>query len=236
MRTLIFAALGWASIAASAPAQQAGQAQPPAPQELKTTRQKGSYGIGVSFGNNLRRAGFDLDLAVLMRGLSDALAGAKLALTPQEIQESLVALQQESTTKAVEKNKAEGTAFHAKNKQEKGIVTLPSGLQYKVVKSGVGKVSPKATDTVSTHYKGTLLNGTVFDDSYARGQPETFPVGQVIKGWTEALQLMKVGDKWQLFIPGNLGYGENGNPQAGIGPNSTLLFDIELMAIEPVKP
>lgn len=245
MRNLVFAALGWAFLAAAVEAQQAGQVPPagagqsPAAPELKSSKQKGSYGIGITFGNQLRQAGINLDLAALMRGVADALAGAKPAVTPEEIQEGIAGLQQEAATKAAkvaDANKAEGVAFHAKNKQEKGVITLPSGLQYKVLKAGDGKVSPKATETVSTHYKGALLNGTVFDNSYDRDQPEKFEVNGVIPGWTEALQKMKVGDKWQLFIPGDLGYGERGERRAGIGPNATLVFETELLAIEPAKP
>jgi FKBP-type peptidyl-prolyl cis-trans isomerase len=241
MRMIILAATVWTLMAAGAAAQQPGQAQPPgqgqappAP-ELKTTKQKASYGIGNSIGNNLRRAGFDLDLGVLFRGLTDALGGAKPALSPQEMQESIAALQQDTAKKVADTNKQEGVAFHAQNKQQQGVVTLPSGLQYKVLKNGEGKVSPKATDTVTTHYKGTLLNGTVFDSSYDRGQPASFGVSQVIAGWTEALQKMKVGDKWQLFIPSELGYKDRGTPGGEIGPNATLVFEIELLAIEPAK-
>jgi FKBP-type peptidyl-prolyl cis-trans isomerase len=176
-----------------------------------------------------------LDLNILMRGLADALSGAKPALTPQEAQEAIGALQQETATKLAEKNKTEGAAFLAENKQKAGVVTLPSGLQYKVLKSGDGKASPKATDTVSTHYKGTLLDGKVFDSSYDRGEPTSFPVNQVIAGWTEALQKMKVGDKWQLFVPAELGYRERGTPDGTIGPNATLVFEIELLGIEAAK-
>ena len=128
------------------------------------------------------------------------------------------------------KNLKEGEAFLDENKKKEGVTTLPSGLQYKVLKSGAGK-TPKATDKVTTHYRGTLIDGTVFDSSYDRGEPTTFPVGGVIRGWTEALQLMKEGDKWQLYVPAQLGYGERG---AGgkIGPNTTLLFEIELLKVE----
>jgi FKBP-type peptidyl-prolyl cis-trans isomerase FklB len=129
-----------------------------------------------------------------------------------------------------EKNKKEGEAFLAENKKKEGVKTLPSGLQYKVIKEGTGK-SPKATDKVSTHYRGTLIDGTEFDSSYKRGQPATFPVNGVIPGWTEALQLMKVGSKWQLFIPSKLAYGERGAPPV-IGPYSVLIFTVELLAIK----
>jgi FKBP-type peptidyl-prolyl cis-trans isomerase len=249
MRIIILAAIGSMFVAFAAQAQQGGQAQPPgqdqAPPaiELKTNKQKASYGIGLNIGNNMRRAGFELDLAVLVRGLQDALSGAKPALEPQAIQDSIAAVQQEAAAVQAErakqlaaKNKEDAARFLAENKQRQGVITLPSGLQYKVLKTGTGLASPKATDTVSTHYKGTLLDGTVFDSSYDRGQPASFGVNQVIPGWTEALQKMKVGDKWQLFIPAELGYGERGTPNGEIGPNATLVFDIELLGIEPPKP
>jgi FKBP-type peptidyl-prolyl cis-trans isomerase FklB len=240
MRMIILAATVWASITAVALAQQAGQGQPPGGQappapELKTLKQKASYSIGTSIGSNMKRTGLDVDLAVLIRGITDALSGAKPALSPQEMQESIAALQQETAKRLADGNKQEGVQFHAKNKQQQGVTTLPSGLQFKVLKAGDGKVSPKATDTVTTHYKGTLLNGNVFDSSYDRGQPASFGVNQVIAGWTEALQKMKVGDKWQLFIPSELAYGERGTPGGEIGPNATLVFEIELLAIEPAK-
>jgi len=129
-----------------------------------------------------------------------------------------------------DKNQKEGEVFLAENKKKKGVITLPSGLQYQVIKEGTGKI-PKATDTVTTHYRGTLIDGTEFDSSYKRGEPASFPVNGVIKGWTEALQLMKVGSKWQLFIPSNLAYGPQGAGQA-IGPNATLIFEIELLSIK----
>jgi FKBP-type peptidyl-prolyl cis-trans isomerase len=239
MRMIILAATTWTLLLASASAQQAGQRQQPAgqaaPPELKTTQQKASYSLGTNIGNNIKRAGFELDLNLLFRGLADALNGVKPALSPEEMQQSIVALQQETAKKVADANKQEGVAFHAKNKQAEGVVTLPSGLQYKVIKSGAGKVSPKPTDTVTTHYKGTLLNGNVFDSSYDRGEPASFGVSQVIAGWTEALQLMKVGDKWQLFVPSELAYKERGTPGGEIGPNATLVFEIELLGIEPAK-
>jgi FKBP-type peptidyl-prolyl cis-trans isomerase len=223
--------------------QQPGQGQtPPAGESsLKSVKERASYSIGVNIGNNFKRLGFDLDISLLAKGISDALSGAKPQLADKEMQEALETFQREATArqaemaqKAAEKNKQEGIAFHAENKKKEGVTTLPSGLQYKVLKSGNGK-SPKATDTVTTNYKGTLLDGTVFDSSYDRGEPASFPVNQVIKGWTEALQLMKVGDKWQLFIPSELGYGERGAGQA-IGPNASLVFEIELLGIQPSDP
>jgi FKBP-type peptidyl-prolyl cis-trans isomerase len=228
----------WAAIVlapALATAQQQGQAAGESP--LKSVKERASYSIGVNIGNNFKRLGFDLDINLLAKGIGDALSGAKSPLSDKEMQEALETFQREASARqaerakeAADKNKQEGQAFHAENKKKEGVTTLPSGLQYKVLKSGKGK-SPKATDTVSTHYKGTLLDGTVFDSSYDRGEPASFPVNQVIKGWTEALQLMKVGDKWQLFIPSELGYGERGAGQT-IGPNATLVFEIELLGVQ----
>jgi FKBP-type peptidyl-prolyl cis-trans isomerase FklB len=145
----------------------------------------------------------------------------------------MAAFQKEMIAKLGEKNKAEGEAFLAENKKKEGVKTLPSGLQYKVIKAGTGK-KPKVTDTVTTHYRGTLMNGTEFDSSYRRGQPVSFQVNGVIPGWTEALQLMEEGAKWQLFIPSNLAYGERGAGR-DIGPNATLVFEIELLSIEEKK-
>jgi FKBP-type peptidyl-prolyl cis-trans isomerase FklB len=203
----------------------------------KTTIEKVSYGIGLNIGKNFKKDGLDVDLDLLLKGLKDAMAGSKPLLTDAEIREAMTAIQKELQTKQADrakdaggKNKKEGDAFLAENKKKEGVKTTKSGLQYKVVKAGTGK-SPKASDTVVTHYRGTLIDGTVFDSSYDRGEPATFPVGKVIKGWTEALQLMTVGAKWQLFIPSELAYGEDG---AGddIGPNSVLIFEIELVAIK----
>jgi FKBP-type peptidyl-prolyl cis-trans isomerase FklB len=145
----------------------------------------------------------------------------------------MMAKQQELAKMAGEKNQKEGEAFLAENKKKEGVITLPSGLQYKVIKAGSGN-KPKATDTVTVHYQGTLVNGTEFDSSYRRGQPVSFPVNGVIPGWTEALQLMEAGAKWQIVIPSNLAYGDRGaGPQ--IGPNATLIFEIELISIQEPK-
>ena len=158
-------------------------------------------------------------------------------MTEQEMKETLAGLQKELMEKQAErakllaeKNKKEGEAFLAANKTKEGVKTLPDGLQYKVIKEGTGK-TPKADDTVVTNYRGTLIDGTEFDSSYKRGQPATFPVKGVIPGWTEALQLMKEGSKWELFIPSNLAYGERGAGNA-IGPNATLVFEIELISVK----
>jgi FKBP-type peptidyl-prolyl cis-trans isomerase FklB len=208
---------------------------------LKNQMDKVSYSIGLNIGrnlaNDLKKQSIDIDPSILTKGIQDALAGAKPLLTDQEIQETMVAFQKEMMAKWEEigkKNKAEGEAFLAENKKKEGVKTLPSGLQYKVIKAGTGK-KPKADDAVTVNYRGTLINGTEFDSSYKRGQPATFAVsGGIIRGWTEALQLMGEGEKWELFIPPNLGYGERG---AGgvIGPNATLIFEIEIVSIQEKK-
>ncbi len=208
--------------------------------ELKSQKDKSSYAIGLDMGNSLKKSEIDVNPDILVKGIKDALAGGKQLMTDQEIKETIVALQkdiqakQQARMKTVgEKNKKEGEDFLAKNKKKEGVVTLPSGLQYKILTKGSGK-SPKATDSVTVNYRGTLIDGTEFDSSYKRNQPATFPVNGVIPGWTEALQLMKEGAKWQLFIPANLAYGERG---AGgtIGPNATLIFEVELISVNAQK-
>lgn len=211
----------------------------PAPLPLKTPKDKASYAIGMSMAKGMKAQNVDIDPAILARGLKDGLAG-KPQMTDEEAQAALTQLQTDVKKQQDEKakvsadtNKKEGEAFLAANKAQAGVVTLPSGLQYKILKAGTG-ARPTTADTVVCQYKGTLLNGKEFDSSYKRGQPATFPVGQVIKGWTEALQLMPVGSKWQLWIPSDLAYG----PRAAgpdIGPNSTLVFEVELESIAP-KP
>jgi FKBP-type peptidyl-prolyl cis-trans isomerase FklB len=204
--------------------------------DLKDPKVRASYCIGASFGSNLKRQEVDVDTKALAAGLMDSLAG-KTVLTEAEMRETLNSFQKEMMEKmqakqkvAGEKNIKDGEAFQAANAKKEGVKVLPSGLQYKVLKSGSGP-TPKATDTVKVHYHGTLPDGTVFDSSVERGDPATFQVNAVISGWTEALQLMKVGDKWQLVIPAKLAYGERG-PGGKIGPNSTLIFDVELLGIE----
>jgi len=204
---------------------------------LKNQKDKISYIIGMDIGTNLKKQSIDIDSNILAKGVKDALAGTKPLLTEQEIQETMMAFQKEMMAKQAEvakKNKAEGEVFLTENKKKEGVKTLLSGLQYKVIKAGTGK-KPKSTDTVTAHYRGTLINGTEFDSSYKRGQPATFPVsGGMIPGWTEALQLMEEGAKWQLFIPPNLAYGEQGAGR-DIGPNATLIFEIELVSIQEKK-
>jgi FKBP-type peptidyl-prolyl cis-trans isomerase len=214
----------------------AGHASAQDAPKLTNQKDKVSYSIGMDIGNNLKRQSIDVDVDLLAKGVKDALAGGETLLSDEEARETLVALQKELRAKALErkkldaeKNKKEGEVFLAENKTKEGVVSLPSGLQYKILRSGDGS-SPKGTDTVETNYRGTLIDGTEFDSSYKRGQAAVFPVNGVIAGWTEALQLMKVGDKWQLFVPPELAYGERG---AGpIGPNSTLIFDVELLSIK----
>jgi FKBP-type peptidyl-prolyl cis-trans isomerase FklB len=216
-----------------------GTAKTAAPLTLTTPKQKASYAIGMNIGKNLKRDSVEIDPAVLSRGLKDALAGGKLLLTDDEAKAALTALQmdvrakEEAKMKAVAvENKKTGEAFLAANKTKEGVVTLPSGLQYKIITAGTGP-KPTADDTVLCHYRGTLVDDTEFDSSYKRKEPLKIPVGGVIKGWTEAIQLMPVGSKWQLFIPSDLAYGERGAPGSPIGPNSTLIFEVELISIEP---
>jgi FKBP-type peptidyl-prolyl cis-trans isomerase FklB len=209
-----------------------------APAPLTTQKQKVSYAIGLNIGKSMKKDGVEVDSATLLRGLKDGMAGATPALTDEEAQKALTQLRADLTKKAdaerlaaATKNKKEGDDFLAANKAKEGVKTTADGLQYKVITAGTGP-KPTAADTVTVNYRGTLLNGKEFDSSYKRGQPATFPVGQIIKGWTEALQLMPVGSKWQLFIPPDLAYGDR---PAGpdIGPNSTLIFEVELLSIAP---
>jgi len=209
-----------------------------APFTLKTEKDKASYAIGVNIGRSMKKDDVDIDPDVLARGLKDAYADKKILLSDEEAQAALTQLktdvqkhQQEKYQEALDKNKKEGEAFLAANKAKPGVVTLPSGLQYKVIQEGTGP-KPTATDTVECNYKGTLIDGTEFDSSFKRGQTAKFPVGQVIKGWTEALQLMPVGSKWELYVPPSLGYGERGTGGGPIGPNATLIFEVELLGIQ----
>jgi FKBP-type peptidyl-prolyl cis-trans isomerase FklB len=201
----------------------------------KDKKGKTGYAIGTNIGADMKRMSIEIDADMVAQGIKDIYAG-KLKLSDEEIRTTLTELNKEMQGKENErmkilgeKNKKEGEAFLAENKKKEGVKTLPSGLQYKVIKEGTGK-TPKATDTVTTNYRGTLLDGSEFDSSYKRGQPVSFPVNGVIPGWTEALQLMKTGSRWQLFIPSNLAYGERG--PGAIGPNATLVFEIELLAVK----
>jgi FKBP-type peptidyl-prolyl cis-trans isomerase FklB len=205
--------------------------------ELKDQKDKESYSLGYQFGQSLKNQGVDINLDVYASGIRDAFGGKEPQMSQEEIratltslQQRLVAARQKELKEMGAKNLEEGKKFLDENKKKEGIKTLPSGLQYKVLSEGSGKM-PKAEDTVTVNYKGTLIDGTEFDSSYKRGQPATFQVKGVIKGWTEALQLMKEGSKWQLFIPPGLAYGERGAGR-DIGPNATLIFEVELLTIK----
>lgn len=204
--------------------------------DLKDPKQRISYAIGTDIGSGMKRQDLDIDPKAMAAGLADAFSG-KPALTDEEIKQTLNDFRTQMTAKLEAKQKTEGAAnikkgedFLAANSKKEGVKTTASGLQYKAIKSGTGK-TPKASDTVKVHYHGTLIDGTVFDSSVDRGEPISFPVGGVIPGWTEALQLMKEGDKWQIVLPSKIAYGEQGaGPK--IGPNSVLVFEVELLAIE----
>jgi FKBP-type peptidyl-prolyl cis-trans isomerase FklB len=210
--------------------------------ELKTEKDKLSYSIGYSFGMNINQTlqvqSIEADPNIIAQGVRFALIGGDTLMTEAEMNASIVAFQTrrrtnakqqaEESKKTGEESKKTGEAFLVENKNKEGVVTLPSGLQYKILKAGTGK-TPMATSKVTVHYRGTFIDGSEFDSSYKRGQPASFPVNDVISGWTEALQLMKVGAKWQLFIPSGLAYGERGRP--GIPPNSVLIFEVELLEI-----
>jgi FKBP-type peptidyl-prolyl cis-trans isomerase len=205
--------------------------------ELKSFSQKLSYTLGQQIGNNIKESPTEIDVDIFVRGIKDSLKGSKSLLSEEETneirQEFSRQIQENRNQKVAvlsEKNLKDGQAFLAENKKKEGIVTTDSGLQYKVLKQGDGP-KPLATDKVTVHYRGTLLDGTEFDSSYKRGQPASFQVGGVIRGWTEALQLMNVGSKYQLFIPSDLAYGQRGAGQR-IGPNSMLIFDVELLSIK----
>jgi FKBP-type peptidyl-prolyl cis-trans isomerase len=231
--------LGLATIALAGIVQAADTNAPATPSPFKSEAEKASYCVGMNIASNWKRQGVEFDAAAVSRGLQDTLAG-KTLVTEQEARETLMAYQQVLRAKMEEKrkvdgekNKVAGEKFLAENKSKPGVVTLPSGLQYKIITEGKGE-SPKAADSVTVNYQGTLVDGTEFDSSYKRGEPASFPVGGVIRGWTEALQLMKPGAKWQLCIPSELAYGENAPPS--IGPGSVLLFDVELISVQPASP
>ena len=213
---------------------------------LKTNRDKASYAIGLQIGEALKRQGLDIDPKLLATGISDTLAGKKPVLSEKQLQAALTAFQQEmqvqreaKTKSAAEKNKKDGAAYLAANKKKRGVKTTKSGLQYQVLKSGKG-ARPTATDSVEVHYRGTLIDGKLFDESFKGKGPtkadETvkFAANRVISGWTEALQLMQVGSVYRLVIPSELGYGVRGAGQE-IGPHSVLIFEVHLLAIEPSK-
>lgn len=208
--------------------------------ELKTETDKVSYSIGLDIGSTFKKQNMEVNLDLLMAGMKDAVGGKKPLLTDDQVKETMTAysksMMEKQAAKAKEesaKNAAAGEKFLAENKGKEGVKTTASGLQYKVIKEGSG-AAPKETETVVVHYKGTLIDGKEFDSSYKRNEPATFPVNRVIKGWTEGLQLMKPGSKYQFFIPASLGYGERGAGQ-DIGPNQTLIFEVELQSVKPAE-
>jgi FKBP-type peptidyl-prolyl cis-trans isomerase FklB len=205
--------------------------------ELKNKEDKLSYALGLNIGNSFKQQSIEIKPDIFLKGIKDAFAGGKQLLSDDEVRETMVALNKElsekkaeTMKKLAEKNKEDAVTFFAENKKKEGVKTLASGLQFKIITEGKGK-NPKATDTVTVNYRGTLIDGKEFDSSYRRGEPATFPVNGVISGWTEALQLMKTGAKWQLFIPSNLAYGEKGAGNL-IGPNAALIFEVELISVK----
>src|SRR5947208_346482 len=201
--------------------------------QLKDQKDKVSYSIGMNIGFNLNRQNVQINPEALTAGMKDAIAG-KPQLNPDQVKEIMAAFEKDMEQKQKEagaKNASEGTKFLEENKKKEGVKTTASGLQYKAIKDGTG-AQPKATDTVTVNYRGTLINGTEFDSSYKRGEPASFPLNGVIKGWTEGLQLMKVGSKYQFFVPPNLAYGER-TVGPDITPNSTLIFEVELLDAKP---
>jgi len=232
LSVLVFAAGVYLGNAAEQPAAKS--------QAFATEKDKVSYVIGRQIGTNLKNQSIDINPDVMAIGVSEVFSGKPSSLTDAESQDVMKSFQQDIAAKQAakkkleaDKNKKEGDDFLAKNKKVKGVKVMPSGLQYKVIVNGKGE-KPAATDTVVVNYRGTLINGKEFDSSYKRGTPATFPVNGVIKGWTEALQLMKTGSKWELYIPSDLAYGERG-AGADIGPNETLVFSVELMSIQKAK-
>lgn len=204
---------------------------------LATARDKVSYAIGIDMGTNLKNQNIDVNADVLARGIKDATSNGQLLLSQQEIGETLANLQKQIMAKReadmkgqADRNKRAGDAFLQANKTKPGVVTLPSGLQYKVITPGNGR-QPTDKDNVTVNYSGTLINGQEFDSSYRRGKPVSFPVGEVIPGWSEALRLMKTGSTWEIYVPPNLGYGERGLTGGPIGPNQTLVFKINLVSV-----
>ncbi len=206
-------------------------------QTPRTEKEKTSYAVGAQTGADMRQFGIDVDPDLVARGFRDAYSGKKLLLSDQQMSETVGNINRMISAKGsemmkqdAERNRQQGDAFLAQNGRKEGVKSLPGGLQYKVLKMGTGR-TPRVTDTATVNYRGTFVDGTEFDSSYRRGQPFTFQVNKMIKGWVEALQLMPVGSKWQLFIPPNLAYGEQGAPPA-IGPNTTLIYEVELLSIK----
>lgn len=224
---------------ATTPATEASSTMPQLSKEDKL-----SYSVGFNVGKSLKQQDIKINVDLLTKGIKESLAGqATTLLSAEQVSQTLMEFQKERLAKQVEEfkqktetNTKSGQDFLEQNKKKEGVSTLASGLQYKVLKSGTeGGKKPKSGDTVTTNYKGTLLDGTEFDSSYKRGEPTSFPVEGVIAGWTEALQLMKEGDKWQLFVPPELAYGARGTPDGKIGPNQTLIFEVELISVADAK-
>ena len=210
----------------------------PAAMTLDSEVKRVSYGMGIGLGQRIKQESFSIDADAFSQGVKDAIDGAEQLMSQEEImtemqafQQQQMAQQEEDAGKIAEQNMAEGESFLVENGTKDGVLTTESGLQYKIITAGSG-AKPEATDTVEVHYAGTLIDGTEFDSSYARGATVSFPVNGVIPGWTEALQLMPVGSKWQLFIPSALAYGPGGTGGGPIGPNATLIFDVELVSIK----
>jgi FKBP-type peptidyl-prolyl cis-trans isomerase len=247
MRTIFLAAIFFLGVAgfagcasgpkANAKAGSAPAVTTPASTNLFTDeKSKASYAIGMMFGHNLQQQGVDADAAMLLRGIKDEQSGGATLLTPLEAQNTIKEFQQKLRAELAAKNKAEGDAFFATNKSNPGVVTLPDGLQYKVITAGSG-ATPTADSTVTVNYRGTFLNGTEFENSAKLGHPQQAQVARIpISGWREALMQMKAGSKWQLFIPSTLAYGEQGRP--GIPPNATLVYEVELLGSQnpPSQP
>jgi FKBP-type peptidyl-prolyl cis-trans isomerase FklB len=240
MRGLVLAASVALALAAAPAMAQTSKPPSPAPGSaaLMDPTAQSSYAFGLNLGTNLRQAGVSIDPALLAKGLQDALSGAKPALTGDEVSQALMRLQAQvkagraqQAALAAQTNKTQGEAFLKDNQGKPGIITLPSGLQYEVLTRGTGP-KPRSTDSVVCNYTGRLLDGTEFDSSARHGGPATLQVDGVIKGWTEALQLMPTGSKWRIFVPSNLAYGAQGAGQ-DIGPNATLVFEIELLSVQP---
>lgn len=237
-----------AAPAAKAPATAPGQAQQApsanaqAPESaFKTQKEKVSYALGMEMGKGVKSQQIDVDPEIMMKGLKDGLSDAKPEMSEEELRQVITSVQQEIRQKQIQEreaaaneNKTQGETFMAENAKKEGVVALPDGLQYKILTAGQGK-KPAETDTVLCNYRGTFLNGTEFDSSARAGKPVPFEVKNVIPGFREALQLMPVGSKWQLFVPSNLAYGERGAANV-IGPNATLIFEVELVGIQAQTP
>jgi FKBP-type peptidyl-prolyl cis-trans isomerase FklB len=239
MKQIIFSSIFLAAAALFSPCQ--AQTTPPAMGKLTTDEDRQSYAMGMYFGQMVKRTGLDINMDLVTQGLNDAVSGNPPLLTEAEMKGILTQLQravminrQKQMALESQTNRVQGETFLAQNKTQPGVVTLPDGLQYKIITEGKGE-SPKASDIVSVNYRGTFIDGTEFDSSAKTGHPAQFPVGRVIRGWTEALEKMSVGSKWEVYVPSDLAYGSNGRPPM-IGPNQTLVFEVELLSISHPTP